>query len=152
MANAALKQFFLSALGAIRRSRALSRLRHALSPSAWVVELRCARRIDALSRRLAGMQAKIAALSNHLQAGRLEGPVDANHSLRRMLAELKDDLNCIRRDLALWHAKECRGRTGAVLAAAIAQLNRTAADTYAAADQLGWEIEEHDGKCATGEA
>lgn len=150
MANASLKQFLVAAFSAARRSRTLARLRRALSPSAWVVELRCARRIDALSRRLAGMQAKIAVLSGHLAAGRMEGPVDANRSLRRMLGELKDDLNCIRRDLALWHAKECRGRTGAVLEAAIAQLNRIAADTYAAADKLGWEIEEHDGRYAAG--
>jgi hypothetical protein len=64
-----------------------------------------------------------------------------------MLAELKDDLNAIRRDLAVWHARECRGRTGAVLAAAIARLNRVAADTYLAADQLEWELAEHDRRC-----
>jgi hypothetical protein len=46
--------------------------------------------------------------------------------------------------VALWHVKECRGRTGLRLADAIARLNRVAADTYAAADRLEWEIEDHD--------
>jgi hypothetical protein len=144
MPTASIKQLVAAALHTLRRSRTLAAWRRALSPSALFVEFRCARRIDALSKRLTGMQGKIGNLSAHLLSGRTEGPVDADRSLRRMLAELKDDLNGIRRDLALWHARECRGRTGMVLSAAIAQLNRIAADTYAAADRLGWEIDEHD--------
>lgn len=120
--------------------RRLSRL-----PSALVVEMRCARRIDAAARRVAAMRAKIAAMSCHLSAGGVAGRVDADRNLRRMLAELKDDLNVMRRDLAQWHVKECRGRTGARLEAAIAQLNRIAADTWTAADRLVIQIEEYDG-------
>jgi hypothetical protein len=93
-----------------------------------------------------GMHGKIGALSAHLLAGKMEGLVDADRNLRRMLAELKDDLNGIRRDVAHWHVHECRGRTGPRLEASIAQLNKIAAETYAAADRLEWEIEEHDGK------
>jgi hypothetical protein len=144
MLTANLKQIFVQAFHTVRRSKTLQYWRRVLSPSALVVEVRCARRIDALSKRLAGMRAKIAALSAHLLSGRMDKAIDADASLRRMLAELKHDLNVIRRDLAIWHARECRGRTGARLAASIAQLNRIAADTYAAADRLEWEIEAHD--------
>lgn len=144
MSTVNFKQLFADALKAVRRSRTLAYWRRVLSPSALVVEARCARRIDALSTRLTGMRAKITTLSSHLLSGKMAAAVDADRSLRRMLSELKEDLNCIRRDLAMWHAKECRGRTGRRLAAAIAQLNRIAAETYAAADRLEWEIGEHD--------
>src|SRR3954468_1005821 len=122
--TASLKQIVSVAVHAIRHSRALATWRKWLSPSALFVEMRCARRIDALSRRLLRMRGKIARLSGHLLAGRMEGAVDADRSLRRMLSELRDDLNGIRRDVALWHVKECRGRAGVRLEAAIAQLNR----------------------------
>jgi len=91
------------------------------------------------------MRTKIGIMSGHLNAGSIEGRVDADRNLRRMLSELKDDLSEMRRDLAAWHVKECRGRTGARLEAAIAQLNRIAADTWAAADKLVLQIEEYDG-------
>lgn len=148
MTTVSLKQLLAFVAQALRRSRLVARVGRRLLPRGVLVEFRCARRIHAVARRLHGMQGKIAALSGHLQAGRIEGPVDADRNLRRMLAELKDDLNSIRRDLALWHAKECGGRTGATLAEAIAQLNRIAADTYAAADRLGMEIDDHDGRFA----
>jgi hypothetical protein len=144
MLTATLKQLFAAALQSIRRSRTLALWRRTLSPSALFVEMRCARRIDALSRRLLGMQRKIGALSAHLLSGAAQAAIDTDRSLRRMLGELKVDLNGIRRDLASWHVNECRGRTGARLAASIAHLNKIAAETFAAADKLEWEIEEHD--------
>jgi len=114
-------------------------------PMALVVEMRCARRIDAAARRVGAMRTKIGIMSGHLKAGSIEGQFDADRKLRRMLGELKDDLSVMRRDLAQWHVKECRGRTGARLETAIAQLNRIAADTWAAADKLVLQIEEYDG-------
>ena len=141
MLTGAIRQFLATALQSLRDS--LARWPRLL-PSALFVEFRCARRIDALSRRVGRMQQKIARMSAHVLSGRAKGAVDADRSLRRMLAELKLDLNGVRRDLANWHAKECRGRTGALLAAAIERLNRIAADTYLAADRLEWEIEDHD--------
>jgi hypothetical protein len=144
MLTASLKQFVTSTLQSIRRSKTLAWWRRSLSPSALFVELRCARRIDALTRRLLGMHGKIGALSAHLLSGSTAAAIDADRSLRRMLGELKLDLNGIRRDVASWHVNECRGRTGARLTEAIAQLNRVAAQTFAAADRLEWEIGEHD--------
>jgi hypothetical protein len=144
MLTATLKQLVAATLQSIRRSKTLALWRRSLSPSALFVEMRCARRIDALSRRLLGMQRKIGALSAHLLSGAAVAAIDADRSLRRMLGELKVDLNGIRRDVASWHVNECRGRTGARLGASIAQLNKVAAETFAAADRLEWEIEEHD--------
>jgi hypothetical protein len=51
----------------------------------------------------------------------------------------------MRRDLARWHSRECAGRAGTRLEAAIARLNRVNADTHAAADHLLGQIEEYDG-------
>lgn len=136
-----LKHLVATLLGPVRAF-----LRHvARWPSALVVELRCARRIDAAARRVGAMRTKIGIMSGHLNAGSIQGRVDADRNLRRMLSELKDDLSEMRRDLAQWHVKECRGRAGARLEAAIAQLNRIAADTWAAADKLVLQIEEYDG-------
>jgi hypothetical protein len=146
MLTISIRQLVAAAVQSFRRSRTLAAWRRVLSPSALFVEMRCARRIDALSRRLTGMQGKIGRMSAHVLSGGGGAAVDADCSLRRMLTELKDDLNAIRRDLATWHARECRGRAGAALTAAIARLNRIAADTYSAADRLEWEIAEHDRK------
>lgn len=128
----------------LRPVQALFR-RVARLPAALVVEMRCARRIDAAAHRVATMRAKIAAMSCHLSAGNVPGRVDADRRLRAMLAELKDDLSNMRRDLAHWHVKECRGRVGARLEAAIDHLNRIAADTWTEADRLVVQIEEYDG-------
>lgn len=113
-------------------------------PGGLFAQTRCARHIEATARRIAAMGAKIGTLSKRLSAGSIPGMVDADRSLRRMLCELKDDLAGMRRDLAQWRARECRGRAGARLEQAIAHLNRTAAETHAAADRLVSQIEEYD--------
>ena len=115
-----------------------------------LVELRCARRLDRTGGRLLRMRARIDAMSAHLDSGALDGPVmrlpaDRDGALRRMLAGLREELSTMRRDLARWHSRECAGRSGARLQAAIARLNRVNADTHAAADRLLREIEEYDG-------
>lgn len=113
-------------------------------PGGLFAQTRCARHIEATARRIGAMGMKIATLSKRLSAGSIPGMVDADRSLRRMLCELKDDLAGMRRDLALWRTRECRGRAGARLEQAIAQLNRIAAETHAAADRLVRQIEEYD--------
>jgi hypothetical protein len=119
-------------------------------PGGLFAQTRCARRIDATARRIAAMGVKIATLSGRLQAGSIPGMVDADRSLRRMLSELKEDLAGMRRDLALWRTRECRGRAGARLEEAIAHLNRIAADTQLAADRLVAQIEDYDQARAPG--
>ena len=113
-------------------------------PGGLFAQARCARHIDATARRVGQLRSKITTLSSRLHAGSIPGLVDADRSLRRMLGELKDDLNAMRRDVARWHSRECAGRAGARLQAAIARLNRVNADTHAAADLLLGQIEEYD--------
>lgn len=113
-------------------------------PGGLFAQTRCARHIDATGRRITRIGAKITTLSGRLRAGSIPGMVDADRSLRGMLGELKEDLTAMRRDLARWHSRECAGRAGARLEAAIARLNGIVADTHAAADLLLGQIEEYD--------
>ena len=113
-------------------------------PGGLFAQTRCALHIDATAQRIAVLGAKITNLSCRLRAGSIPGMVDADRSLRRMLGELKEDLSAMRRDLARWHSRECAGRAGARLEAAIARLNQVNADTHAAAERLLGEIEEYD--------
>jgi hypothetical protein len=117
-------------------------------PGGLFAQTRCARHIDATSRRVATIGIKITTLSARLHSGSIPGLVDADRSLRRMLNELKDELTGMRRELARWHSRECAGRAGKRLEAAIARLNRINADTHAAADQLLGQIEEYDARSA----
>lgn len=113
-------------------------------PGGLFAQTRCARHIDATARRVAKIGIKITTLSTRLHSGSIPGLVDADRSLRRMLGELKEELTGMRRDLARWHSRECAGRAGVRLEAAIARLNRINADTHAAADRLLGQIEEYD--------
>jgi hypothetical protein len=117
------------------------------APRAWV-ELRCARRLDRLARRLQRMHARIACMQDHLTGDGTGTPAapatpasDADGGLRRMLAGLRAELARMRCDLARWHTRECGGESGARLAAALARLNRIAVDTNAAALRLEAELE-----------
>jgi hypothetical protein len=126
--------------------RALRRLLPGFRP---LVELRCARRLDRMAQRLLRMRARIDAMSGHLGSGALDGPLlrlatDADGNLRRMLAGLREEVGTMRRDVAVWHMRECGGRTGARLAAALARLNGIALDTWTAALKLEKELDEHE--------
>lgn len=114
-----------------------------------LVERLCARRLDRMALRLLRMRARIDAMSRHLCSGAMDGPLlrltsDTDGSLRRMLAGLRDEVGVMRRDLAIWHMRECGGRTGTRLAAALQRLNGIALDTGAAALRLQHELEERD--------
>ncbi|HEX8478801.1 MAG TPA: hypothetical protein VF663_10735 [Telluria sp.] len=113
-------------------------------PAALMVQWRCARRIDAMTHRLLRMRAKIRALSGHVLSGALKDALDPDGTLATMLADLKEETRTLRYQLAQWHVKECKGRAGVRLKASMLVLNRIAAETYAAADRLAWEIVEHD--------
>jgi len=114
-----------------------------------LVELLCARRLDRMALRLLRMRARIDAMSRHLCSGAMDGPVvrlasDTDGNLRRMLSGLRDEVGTMRRDLAIWHMRECGGRTGTRLAAALQRLNGIALDTGAAALRLQQELDERD--------
>ena len=113
-------------------------------PASLLVQWRCAKRIDAMTHRLVRMRAKIRALSGHLMSGALKDALDPDGTLARMLGDLKEETRTLRYQLAQWHVKECKGRAGMRLKASMLVLNRIAAETYAAADRLAWEIVEHD--------
>jgi hypothetical protein len=124
-------------------------LRRVLPSFRPLIELRCARRLDRMARRLLHMRARIEAMSGHLGSGALDGPLlrlaaDTDGSLRRMLAGLREEVCTMRRDLALWHMRECGGRTGARLGAALARLNGIALDTWNAALHLEKALDEHE--------
>ena len=110
-----------------------------------LVELRCARHLDRVARRLQRMLAGIETMSGHL-AGVTDGDraraADEDGNLRRMLAGLRDEVALMRCDLARWYQRECGGSSGARLSTALARLNRIAADTHAAALRLEGELEE----------
>ena len=143
-----LPAFLKQLLASILRSRAgmTPSWQGARLPGGWFAQTRCARHIDATAGRVAAMGVKIARLSERLQARNVPGLVDADRSLRRMLDELKEELTVMRRDLARWHSRECAGRAGIRLEAAIARLNRVNADTCAAADALLRQIEDYDAR------
>lgn len=138
MLTTIIKQVF----SGMRRLSFLLRVHHL--PAALLVQWRCANRIDAMTRRLLCLRAKIRALSGHVMSGALRDALDLDGTLAAMLAELKEETRTLRYRLAQWHLKECRGRAGMRLKASMLVLNRIAAETYAAADRLAWEIMEHD--------
>jgi hypothetical protein len=109
-----------------------------------VVQNRCARRMESLAGRLRRMQAKIARFEEYIRSGGFDELIDADSSIRAMLAGLKEDIRAIRCELS---GMEELGRDGfgAVrLNHALEGLHRVAEDTYRAADRLQWEIDEHD--------
>jgi hypothetical protein len=113
-------------------------------PASLMVQWRCAKRIDAMTHRLLRMRAKIKALSGHLMSGTLQDALDPDGTLATMLSDLKEETRTLRYQLAQWHVRECKGKAGVRLRASMLVLNRIAAETYAAADRLAWEIVEHD--------
>jgi hypothetical protein len=113
-------------------------------PASLMVQWRCAKRIDAMTHRLLRMRAKIKALSGHLMSGALQDALDPDGTLATMLSDLKEETRTLRYQLAQWHVRECKGKAGVRLRASMLVLNRIAAETYAAADRLAWEIVEHD--------
>ena len=138
MLTTIIKQLFV---GVVRIGFML-RLQH--WPASVLVQWRCAKRIDAMTHRLVRMRAKIRALSGHLMSGALKDALDPDGTLAGMLGDLKEETRTLRFQLARWHLRECKGRAGVRLKASMLVLNRIAADTYAAADRLAWEIVEHD--------
>lgn len=101
---------------------------------------RSAQRLDALGDRLLQMSGKIDRLRTHMSGAGAGRPVDRDGSLRGFLKELKQDIREIRCQLAGWQG----GSANARLQRAVMRLSRIAENTYALADKLQWEIDEHE--------
>jgi hypothetical protein len=107
-------------------------------------ERRCAMRLDRLADRLGAMGARIGTLRERM-AGGLNVAIDADGSLRAMLKGLKEDVRGIRCQMGGMR----RSGQSARMQRAFARLSAVAEETYASADQLQWEIDEHDGRFAS---
>lgn len=103
-------------------------------------ERRCALRLDRVADRLGAMGAKINDLRARMREGPADEAVDPDFGLRDSLRGLKEDIRAIRCQLGGLHSS----RLSARLQRAFARLHKTAEETYASADKLQWEIDEHD--------
>ena len=112
-----------------------------------LVEIRAARRLERLAGRLTRMRGKIASLAARLNDGSVTEPIDADLSFRDALIGLKEEIRAVRYQLALMEDSSRQGSTmWPALQRAFDQLNKVAQETYRAADQLQWDIAEHDAR------
>lgn len=102
-------------------------------------ERRCAVRLDSVGNRLNTMRERISLLRSRMQ-GELGEAIDTDHALRNALKGLKEDIREIRCQLAGMQSPQLSAR----LQRAFARLAKIAEQTYASADKLQWEIDEHD--------
>ena len=107
-------------------------------------ERRCALRLDRVADRLGQMGARINALRERIDAGEVNEAVDADGMLRDSLKGLKEDIRGIRCQLAGMRRPQLSAR----MQRAFSRLTEVAEATYASADKLQWEIDEHDQRFA----
>jgi hypothetical protein len=107
-------------------------------------ERRCAMRLDRVADRLLVMAGRINALRERIDGGDVDEAIDADGMLRDSLKGLKEDIRVIRCQLAGMRRPQLSAR----MQRAFARLNRVAEETYASADKLQWEIDEHDQRLA----
>jgi hypothetical protein len=103
-------------------------------------ERRCALRLDRVADRLAAMGARIDTLRARMDGDTVNGAIDLDGMLRDALKGLKEDIRGIRCQLAGMRRPQLSAR----MQRAFARLGRVAEETYASADKLQWEIDEHD--------
>ncbi len=131
MLAATLKHLFRDTMGVFRRAE--------LAFAALGAERRCALRLDRLADRLTVMGGRINLLRSRMTEESGEA-VDTDYALRNALKGLKEDIREIRCQLAGMQSQ----RLSARLQRAFSRLGKIAEDTYASADKLQWEIDEHD--------
>jgi hypothetical protein len=110
----------------------------------FVLETRCAIRMESIAGRLRGMQDRIAKFEKYIHDGTFREAIDEDHSIRKMLQGLKEDIRTVRLEVAAMRGKHRPRPGGSRLGRALEALNRIAEETYLAADRLLWEIEQHD--------
>ena len=131
MLNTTIKHFIRDALDVFRRAE--------LSLLALGAERCCAMRLDRVAGRLASMGERIDTLRLRMDGG-IDEAVDADGVLRDSLRGLKEDIRGIRCQLAGMRGPQLSAR----MQRAFANLSRVAEQTYASADKLQWEIDDHD--------
>lgn len=100
---------------------------------------RCALRLDRVGDRLAVMGERIDLLRSRM-SDEVGEAVDTDRMLRTALRGLKEDIRDIRCQLASMRTPQLSAR----LHRAFSRLSKIAEETYASADRLQWQIEEHD--------
>ena len=103
-------------------------------------ERRCAMRLDRVADRLAAMGARINVLRARMDSGAVDQAIDLDGMLRDALKGLKEDIRGIRCQLAGMRRPQLSSR----MQRAFSRLGQVAEQTYASADKLQWEIDEHD--------
>lgn len=131
MLGATIKHLARDVLDVFRRAE------HALI--AIGAQRRCALRLDRVGDRLAAMGERINLLRSRM-GDEVGEAVDTDHMLRNALRGLKEDIREIRCQLASMRTPQLSAR----LQRAFCRLSKIAEETYASADKLQWEIEEHD--------
>jgi hypothetical protein len=126
-------QIMLSATIKHMLARAATRL------DAFGEDRRCAQRLERLGGRLQALGDRINLLRSYM-VQELGEAIDCDHVLRNSLKGLKEDIREIRCQLAGLDAPRLSTR----LQRAFVTLARIAEETYARADKLQWEIDEHD--------
>ncbi len=131
MLAATIKHLFRDTLSVVRRAE--------IAIVALGAERRCALRLDRVGDRLSFMGERINLLRARMTEEAGEA-VDTDHALRNALKGLKGDIREIRCQLAGMQSQ----RLSARLQRAFSRLGKIAEETYASADKLQWEIDEHD--------
>ena len=126
-----LKYLFANVLDVFRRSE--------VAFASFGAERRCALRLDRLGDRLHLMGERINLLRSRMH-DEVGEAIDTDHALRNALRGLKEDIREIRCQLAGMQSPQLSAR----LQRAFARLGNIAELTYASADKLQWEIDEHD--------
>lgn len=116
-------------------------------PAWWLpsmfADARCARRVEALGRRLTRMGSRIESLRVHVHDASYPDAMDSDASFRVMLTELKQDMRALRCEVAGWQS-ESAALGSARLQQALATIAAISERIFTLSDQLLWELAERD--------
>lgn len=143
------KLLFLTAREWLRRLNAAQRVAAPRLPiRAWwlpymFADARCARRVEALGRRLTRMGSKIESLQVHVRSASYPDAMDSDASFRVMLTELKQDMRALRCEVAGWQS-DSAALGSARLQQALAAISAISERIFTLSDQLLWDLAERD--------
>lgn len=143
------KLLFLTAREWLRRLNAAQRVSAPRLPiRAWwlpsmFADARCARRVEALGRRLTRMGSKIESLRVHVKSASYPDAMDSDAGFRVMLTELKHDMRALRCEVAGWQS-DSAALGSARLQQALAAIAAISERIFTLSDQLLWDLAERD--------